>query len=56
MNKALKNVLPNIVKIHITYTGQKLNSRFQVKDKIKNINTILFVIQNVLNHVVWKSI
>ena len=34
LNKALKNVLPSNVKTRITYTGQKLNSRFQIKDKI----------------------
>ena len=34
LNKTLKNVLPSNVKTRITYTGQKLNSRFQIKDKI----------------------
>ena len=33
LNKTLKNVLPNYVKTSITYTGQKLNSRYQIKDK-----------------------
>ena len=45
LNKTFKNILPNNVKTGITYTGQKLRSRFQMKDKtyklIKNINTIL---------------
>ena len=34
LNKTLKNVLRSNVKTRITYAGQKLNSRFQVKDKI----------------------
>ena len=34
MNKTLKNVLPGNVKTRITYTGQKLNSRFHIKDQI----------------------
>ena len=34
LNKTLKNVLSSNVKTCITYTGQKLNSRFQIKDKI----------------------
>ena len=34
LDKALKNVLPSKVKTRITYTGQKLSSRFQIKDKI----------------------
>ena len=33
MNKTLKNVLPNNVKRRITYTSQKLSSKFQIKDK-----------------------
>ena len=33
-NKTLKNVLPTKVKTHIVCTDQKLNSRFQIKDKI----------------------
>ena len=33
LNKTLKNVLPNNLKTRITYTGQKLSSRFQIKDK-----------------------
>ena len=34
MNKTITNVLPKRVKIHITYKGQKLSSRFQIKHKI----------------------
>ena len=34
LNKTLKNVLSSNVKTRTTYTGQKLNSRFQIKDKI----------------------
>ena len=33
LNKTHENVLPNNVKTRITYTSQKLNSRFQIKDK-----------------------
>ena len=33
LNKTLKNVLPSKVKTQITYTGQTLNSSFQIKDK-----------------------
>ena len=57
LNKTLKNVLPSNVKARIRYTGQKLNSRFQIKDKInKNIKMILSIIQNALKHSVWKTI
>ena len=34
LNKALKNVPPSNVKTRITYIGQKLNSVFQLKDKL----------------------
>ena len=34
LNKTSKNLLPSNVKIRITYTSQKLNSTFQIKDKI----------------------
>ena len=34
LNKTLKNVLPRNVKTCITYTGEKVNGRFQIKDKI----------------------
>ena len=33
-NKTLKSVLPSNVKTRITYTDQKLNCRFQIKEKI----------------------
>ena len=33
LNKTLKNVLPSNVKTCITYAGQKLTCRFQIKDK-----------------------
>ena len=52
INKTLKNVLPTNLKTRISYTGQKLYTRFQIKD----INTILFIIQNPLNHPVRKTI
>ena len=35
LNKTLKNILPSNTKSRITYKGQKLNSRFQITDKIK---------------------
>ena len=35
LNKTLKNVVRSNVKTRITYTGQKLNSKFHIKDKIK---------------------
>ena len=35
LDKTLKNLLSSNVKTRITYTGQKLNSRFQIKDKRK---------------------
>ena len=34
LNKTLRNVFPSNVKARITYTSQKLNSRFQIKDKV----------------------
>ena len=39
LNKTLKNELPSNVKTRISYTGQKLNSRFQIKDKINERKT-----------------
>ena len=33
LNKTLKNVFPDNVKIQITYTGRKLSNRFQIKDE-----------------------
>ena len=57
LDKTLKNVLPNNVKTRIQCTGQKLSSIIQIKDKqTKSINTILFVMQNVLNHPAPKNI
>ena len=34
LHKTLKNVFPSNVKTRISYLGQKLNSRFQIKHKI----------------------
>ena len=34
LNKAVKNVLPSNVKTHINHTSQKVNIRFQIKDKV----------------------
>ena len=57
LNKTLKNLLPNNVKTRIQRTGQKLSSIIQIKDKqTKSINTILVIMQNVLNHLAPKNI
>ena len=34
LNKTLRNVFHSNIKTRITYTSQKLNSRFQIKDKV----------------------
>ena len=39
MNRCIKHVLPNDVNTRITYTGHKLNTRFQIKDKTAQIHT-----------------
>ena len=56
MNNSLKRILPDNVKTRVTYTGQKLGTKFQNKDKNKriNTNTILFVTINVQNQLVMK--
>ena len=36
MNNSLKRILPNNVKTRVTYTGQKLGTKFQNKDKTKD--------------------
>ena len=33
MNRCIKRIVPNDVNTQITYTGHKLNTRFQIKDK-----------------------
>ena len=33
MNRCIKRIVPNYVNTRITYTGHKLNTRFQIKDK-----------------------
>ena len=38
LNRTLKVVLPNNVKTRITSTGQKLNGRFQIIDKINEMH------------------
>ena len=39
MNRCINHVLPNDVNTRITYTGHKLNTRFQIKDKTAQIHT-----------------
>ena len=36
MNNSLKRILPDNVKTRVTYTGQKLGTKFQNKDKTKD--------------------
>ena len=36
VNNNLKPILPNNVKIRVAYTGQKLGTKFQIKDKTKD--------------------
>ena len=36
MNNSLKHILPDNVKTRVTYTGQKLGTKFQNKDKTKD--------------------
>ena len=38
MNRCIKRLVPNGVNIRITYTGHKLNSRFQTTDKTVQIH------------------
>ena len=35
MNNSLKRILPDNAKTRVTYTGQKLSVKFQIKDKTK---------------------
>ena len=36
MNNSLKRILPDNVKTRVTYTGQKLSTKLQIKDKTKD--------------------
>ena len=36
MNNNMQQILPNNVKTRITYTGRKLGTKFQIKDRTKN--------------------
>ena len=36
MNKSLERILPDNVKTRVTYTNQKLSTKLQIKDKIKD--------------------
>ena len=36
MNNSLRRIVPNNVKRRVTYTGQKLGAKFQIKDKTKD--------------------
>ena len=38
MNRCIKHIVPNDVNTQITYTGHKLNTRFQMKDRISQIH------------------
>ena len=38
MNRCIKRIVPNDVKTRITYTGHKLNTRFQIKHKTVQIH------------------
>ena len=40
MNKCIKGIVPNNVNTQIAYTGHKLNTRFQIKDKIAQIHKL----------------
>ena len=55
LNKTLKIVLPKNVETHLTYTGQKLNGRFQIKNKT-NEKLKRDLIYYALNHPVSKTI
>ena len=35
INNSIKRILPNNVKKGVTYTGQKLSTKLQIKDKTK---------------------
>ena len=56
LNKTLKNVLRSNVKTRITYAGQKLNSRFQVKDKINKKHKHDLIYYTKCVNSVWKTI
>ena len=38
MNRCIKRIVPNDINTRITYTGHKLNTRFQIKDKTAQIH------------------
>ena len=56
LNKTLKNLLLSNVKTRITYTGQKLNSRFQIKDKINEKHKHDLIYYTKCVNSVWKTI
>ena len=57
MNNSLRRILLDNAKTRVTYTGQKLSTKFQIKDKKKiKTNTILLITVNVQNQLVMKII
>ena len=57
MNNSLRRILLDNAKTRVTYTGQKLSTKFQIKDKKKiKTNTILLITVDVQNQLVMKII
>ena len=57
MNNSLRRILLDNAKTRVTYTGQKLSTKFQIKDKKKiKTNTILLITVNVQNQLVMTII
>ena len=57
MNNSLRRILLDNAKTRVTYTRQKLSTKFQIKDKKKiKTNTILLITVNVQNQLVMKII
>ena len=57
MNNSLRRILLDNAKTRVTYTGQKLSTKFQIKDKKKiKTNTILLITVNIQNQLVMKII
>ena len=56
MSNRLKRSLPDNTKARITYTGHKLSTKFQIKDKKKDKKIFLIITVNVQNQLVRRII
>ena len=57
MKNSLKHILPNNVKTRVTYSGQKLSTKLQIKDKAKDQqkdNLVYYARKDILKYIKKK--